>query len=285
VTPESSFIEANGLRFHSLRWNKGGELGRVILNHPTGFLAALWQPIAEQLSAAGYEPIACDARGHGDSDKPDVTAKNYHWMRFVEDLQTIISVLGLEGAPFVGHSMGGASGLYLEGTRPGTFARLAVIEPIVMPGGFAPDEERRGEMAAAARRRRSSFPSRDEMFENYRHRTTFTRWTDESLRIYAEQGTYDAEDGGIRLKCPPEVEGEVFSHSGSLNIWDVLPNIEAPVLVMAGQHTEGFLDMVAQGVSQRVQNGRYIQLPDAGHLAPMERPDLVAGEIIAFLKG
>lgn len=283
MTPESSFIRANGLQFHCLRWKTNGQRGPVILNHATGFLAALWQPIAERLASAGYEAIGYDARGHGDSDKPTAASENYHWLRFAEDLQAIIDSLGLRGTPFVGHSMGGGTGLYLEGTRPGTLSRLAVIEPIVMPGGFTPDEARRADMAAAARRRRSSFASRDEMFDQYRDRTTFSRWTDESLRLYAESGTYDAEDGSIRLKCPPEVEGQVFSHSGSLNIWDVLPNIEAPALVMAGQHTEGFLDMVAQGVSQRVQNGRCLQLHDAGHLAPMEHPGLVADTIIAFL--
>ena len=140
-------------------------------------------------------------------------------------------------------------------------------------------------MAASARRRRMSFDSREEVIDQYRSRPTFQRWTEESLRLYAEHGADEAEDGTIRLTCPADVEGEIFSHSGRLHIWEVLPQIEVPVLVMAGEHTEGFLDMVAQGVAQRVQNGRFLKLPDAGHLAPMERPDLVADEILAFLAG
>jgi 3-oxoadipate enol-lactonase len=285
MTPESSFFEANGLRFHCLRWSDGGGKGPVLLNHPTGFLAALWHPIAARLAAAGYEVLAYDARGHGDSEKPAATDENYHWQRFVDDLDSTVTNLGLRGAPFVGHSMGGATGLHLEGAHPGSFSRLAVIEPIVMPGGFRPDEERRGQMAASARRRRMTFASRAEMIEQYRSRETFARWTDECLHLYADHGTFETEDRRIQLKCPAEVEGAVFSLSGSLNIWDVLPAIGAPVLVMAGRHTDGFLDMVAQGVSQRVKNGRFVQLSDAGHLAPMERPDVVAGEILDFLSG
>ena len=154
-----------------------------------------------------------------------------------------------------------------------------------MPGSFQPDEARRNDMAASARRRRMSFDSREEVIDQYRSRPTFQRWTEESLRLYAEHGADEAEDGTIRLTCPADVEGEIFSHSGRLHIWEVLPQIEVPVLVMAGEHTEGFLDMVAQGVAQRVQNGRFLKLPDAGHLAPMERPDLVADEILAFLAG
>ena len=283
MTPESTFVEANGLRLHYLRWREGGERGPIIMNHATGFLAALWQPIAERLAAAGYEAIAYDARGHGDSDKPDPSDENYHWQRFVDDLEAFLTKLGLHSIPFVGHSFGGATGLYLAGGRIGVLSRIAVIEPIVMPGGFQPDEERREAMAAGARRRRTSFASREEMIDQYRSRSTFQRWTEESLRLYAEHGTFEGENETIRLKCPAEVEGDIFSHSGSLNIWDVLPQIGVPVLIMAGEHTEDFLDMVAQGVAQRIPNGRFQQLPGAGHLAPMERPDIVAAEILAFL--
>jgi pimeloyl-ACP methyl ester carboxylesterase len=285
VQPDSSFIEANGLRFHVLRWWVSGERGPLLLNHATGFVAALWQPIATRLAGAGFDVYAYDARGHGDSDKPEVSAENYHWLRMAEDLDAIMGVLGIGGAGFAGHSMGGGTGLYVAGGTPGIFSRLAVVEPIVMPGGFEPDEPRRNAMAEGARRRRASFSSRDEMIEQYRKRPTFSLWTDEALHLYAEQGTFDGEDGTVLLKCTPAVEGEIFSLSGSLSIWDRLPSIEVPVLVMAGETTEPFLDMVGRGVADRVQDGRFLQLPQAGHLAPMERPDLVADELLAFLAG
>jgi len=283
MTPESGFVEANGLRLHYLRWRTTGGRGPIVLNHATGFLAALWSPVAERLAQAGYDAIACDARGHGDSDKPAATDENYHWQNLVDDLQAFLEAMSLRSMPFVGHSSGGGAGLMLSGTHPGLLSRLAVIEPIVMPGGFQPDEARRNDMAAGARRRRMTFASREEMIDQYRDRSTFQRWTPEALRLYADEGTFDTEGGGIQLKCPGEIEGAVFAQSGSLNIWDVLPKIEVPVLVMAGEHTEGFLDMVAQGVSQRVPHGRFVNLPGTGHLVPMERPDAVADEVLGFL--
>jgi pimeloyl-ACP methyl ester carboxylesterase len=285
MTPKSAFVEANGIRLHYLRWREGGERGPVILNHATGFLAALWQPIAERLAVAGYEAIAYDARGHGDSDKPAPTEENYHWRNFVADLEAFLGALDMRGVPFVGHSMGGASGLYFAGSKPGFLSRIAAIEPIIIPGGVQRDASYRNDMAAGTRKRRMSFNSREEMIDQYRSRSTFRRWTVESLRLYAEHGTVGDLDETIRLKCPAEVEGEIYSLSASLNIWDVLPQIEVPTLVMAGEHTEDFLDLVAQGVARRVQNGRFLKLPDADHLAPMERPDLVADAIILFLAG
>jgi len=277
--PTSDFVEANGLRLHYLTWGEAGAPA-VVLNHATGFLAWLWQPVAERLAAEGWHVLAYDIRGHGDSEKPSVEGDNYHWRHAVDDLRGFLDAMGLRNVPFVGHSMGGAIGLYLEGTRPEYLSRIVAIEPIVMPGAFIPDENRRDDMAAAARKRRHVFGSAEEMLAQYRSRPTFANWRDDLLQLYVKHGTTRREDGSLELKCSGEVEGAIFSHSGSLGVWDVLPKIEAPVLVMHGKTTEGFLSMVAAQVASRVQNGRLETVHGAGHLAPMEVPEAVA-EMVA----
>ena len=45
---------------------------------------------------------------------------------------------------------------------------------------------------------------------------------------------------------------------------------------MRGETTEGFLSMVAEAVASRVPHGTLETIADAGHLAPMERPEAVA---------
>jgi pimeloyl-ACP methyl ester carboxylesterase len=277
--PESAFVEANGLRLHYLAWGDPGARP-VVLNHATGFLAWLWEPVARPLVAAGYRVLAYDARGHGDSEKPPPTAANYDWRRCVDDLRGFLDAMGLKGVPFVGHSFGGATGLYLAGTRPEYLSRLVAIEPIVMPGGFTPDEARRDEMAAGARRRRHVFVSAEEMIEQYRSRPAFAKWTDETLRLYVEHGTIRREDGSLELKCSGQIEGALFANSGSLPVWDVLPQVEVPVLVLRGETTEGLLSMAAEAVAGRVPHGTLETIADAGHLAPMERPEAVAEAVL-----
>jgi pimeloyl-ACP methyl ester carboxylesterase len=159
------------------------------------------------------------------------------------------------------------------------------IEPIVMPGGFTPDATRRDEMAAGARRRRHVFASAEEMIEQYRARPTFAKWTDETLRLYVEHGTFVREDGSIELKCSGEIEGAMFANSGSLPVWEGLPQIEAPVLVLRGETTEGLLSTVAKSVASRVPQGTLDTIPDAGHLAPMERPEAVAATVLSTVSG
>ena len=173
--------------------------------------------------------------------------------------------------------------MYLAGTQPEYLSRVVAIEPIVMPGGFVPDEDRRETMAAAARKRRHVFGSAEEMIAQYRSRSTFAKWRHDVLQLYVEHGTNRREDGSLELKCSGEIEGALFANSGSLGVWGVLPKIEVPVLVMRGETTEGFLSMVVEQVASRVAGGRLETIEGAGHLAPMEVPNLVAERVLAFL--
>ena len=96
-------IDSAGTAIHYLDW--GGDGPPLILIHATGFLAALWRPIAEQL-AGRFRVVAPDQRGHGDSDKPP---DGYRFEAFATDLQRLIEALELEGPLAAGHSSGGLS--------------------------------------------------------------------------------------------------------------------------------------------------------------------------------
>jgi pimeloyl-ACP methyl ester carboxylesterase len=160
-----------------------------------------------------------------------------------------MDMFALRGIPIIGHSSGGAAAVYLAATRPEYVSRLVLIEPIIMPAGIPMDEDRRSQMADGARKRRKVWSSTEEMVAAYHTRPTFEHWRDDVLRLYAEEGTFRREDGQIELKCPSEVEAQVFENSASLDIWDVLPRVDCPTLVMKGERTEGFLSMVATGTA------------------------------------
>jgi pimeloyl-ACP methyl ester carboxylesterase len=281
--PTSYFADVNGLRLHYLSWQGGGERGPIVLSHATGFLARLWEPIAVRLADAGYVVHAADARGHGDSEVPEVTWEHYDWHRFADDLRGFLDHLRLRDVPFVGHSMGAGVALFVAGHHPEYFSRIAAIEPILMPGGFVPDEDRRDQMAESARRRRAVFGSREEAFQQYRNRPTFERWPDDTLWLYVNEGTVVREDGQVELKCLGAVEGEVFASSGTLETWDVLPDISVPVLIMRGEQTEPFVGMIAEQAAGRIPGARLLTVPELGHLLPMEHPELAADEVLTFL--
>jgi len=77
MPPREGAVRADSLRLHYLEWGDAGPplAGQAaVLLHATGFLARLWEPIAEGLSGR-FHVYAYDARGHGDSDKPALPAR------------------------------------------------------------------------------------------------------------------------------------------------------------------------------------------------------------------
>ena len=284
IARDEGFVEANGIRLHFVRWRSSGdEAPPLLLLHATGFLARLWEPVAELLTQR-CEVYAYDTRGHGDSDRPPPGGANYHWRELVADLKGFCDAIGLSNAAMVGHSSGGAAAAYLAATELAYVSRLVLFEPIIFPARFAPLEDRRNDLAEGARRRRMVWRDADGIVEAYAGRAAFARWPAEMLRLYAEEGTFRREDGQIELKCPGEIEADVFDHSRSLDTWERLAEIRCPTLIMHGRLTGDPFPPLMQEIATRVQNARLAVIEDAGHLAPMERPHEVADAILDFLR-
>lgn len=64
------------------------------------------------LTEAGYEVVAMDCRGHGQSDKPHDEA-SYGHARMAEDVIAVMDAAGLGAVHLVGYSMGGFIGIRL----------------------------------------------------------------------------------------------------------------------------------------------------------------------------
>jgi pimeloyl-ACP methyl ester carboxylesterase len=302
VSRQEAFVEANEMGLHYFVWKTAREGNAasppLVLIHATGFLARLWQPVAERL-AERFDVYAFDMRGHGDSDKPEAGVRSqepgvrsqgrgdledsYHWRHLVDDLRGFLDALGLRGVSIVGHSSGGAAATYLAATRPEYVSRLALFEPIIFPEAFtAIPEERRNDMAEGARRRRMVWSNPEEIIATYRTRPTFERWRADILRLYAEEGTFRREDGHVELKCSGEIEAAFFDNSRSLDTWERLPDVRCPTLVMSGALTHGPFPALMDQVAARIPNARTVTIPAAGHLAPMERPEAVADVVLTF---
>ena len=275
--PEERFVDTGELRLHCLEWPSEGP--PAVLLHATGFLARLWQPVAEALSDR-YHVYAYDARGHGDSDKPE---SGYGWPAIAADLKGLLDQLDLRAVLAIGHSSGGAGIAHLAAKQPEYVAAAILIEPTVFPpASIGGGEERRETLSEGAAKRRMVWPSREELFHTYHGRSAFARWREDVLRLYVEHGTFDRDDGQVELKCPAEIEAELYRRSLSTETWGLLPDIGCPTLVLRGGDTEPMLARVAEGVAQRIPGARLVTVPGAGHFLPMERPEAVLEEIASF---
>lgn len=93
---------------------------------------------------------------------------------------------------------------------------------------------------------------------------------------YINYGTYELPDGRIALKCPAEVEADVFATTMSFDIFSQLEKVDCPVLVLRGELTDATLSLVAERVARQIPHGSLVTVPGTGHFLAMEKPEEVA---------
>ncbi|HTT85548.1 MAG TPA: alpha/beta hydrolase [Rhizomicrobium sp.] len=121
-----SFAESSdGLR---IAYEIVGQGAPVLLVH--GFASSRvqnWRATAwyRTLTEAGFQTIAMDCRGHGDSDKPHDPAF-YSYDLMSKDVLAVAAAAGVRDAHLIGYSMGGHLGIQLLMEDPQLIRRLVI---------------------------------------------------------------------------------------------------------------------------------------------------------------
>lgn len=276
-------LPKSGLEIALLDW--GGEGPLALMHHANGFCAGSLGLIAEHLRPH-FRVIGMDARGHGDSDRP-VGPGAYAWRHFANDLLGVAEVLVAEHGRGrvglgLGHSFGGTALLGAAASRPELFDRIVLVDPVLPPTNPTPQtgsprDENLTRLVEGSRRRRSLWPDRAAARAHFASRSLFEKWLPEALDLYVEHGLRDLPDGQVELKCPGEIESRIFSESGGLDTADLAQRATTPTLFLWAMRGN-FPRILYEQLVERMADARIVDL-DAGHLVPMEKPELVVDEI------
>lgn len=277
-------LASSGIEIALLDWGGPGPL--ALLHHATGFCAGMWAEVAEGLRPH-YRVFAMDARGHGDSSKPE-GPEFFGWEHFGRDAGEVAATLAREHgggrvALALGHSFGGTALMVAAAQRPGLFERLVLIEPIVRPAS-APDapansRARGGELAEAARKRRQVWPDRSVARERWSEKPMFERWRLRALDLYLAEGLRDRPDGQVELKCPSEIEAAIFDQGANSESWNLAPRVSAPTLILWAVRGN-FSRPHFENLAARMPDARVVDV-ESGHLVPMECPDRIVEAILS----
>ena len=259
-----------------------GEDDLVVFAHATGFHKELWAPVVRSLRVGGVAATlaALDLAGHGDAPEPDHAPTIWG---FGGNVVTAIDELRPRGRVVgVGHSLGGAAVLAAE-LAAGVLDGAVVLDPaVVAPELMAAFLAAGGNpWAEGARRRRPGFGSRDEAFAVFSSKRVFASWPTEVLRLYVDHGMA-ATDEGWSLKCRPAWEAATFSQPDLVEVWERLPELDLPVVLVTGGSSDTHPEPYAEALAARL-GARHVRLAGVGHFIPMEVPDAVAAEVARLL--
>ncbi|HVO47961.1 MAG TPA: alpha/beta hydrolase [Steroidobacteraceae bacterium] len=118
---------APGVVIHGARAGRGKP---VLLLHGHPQTHVTWHEVAPRLIAAGYEVIATDLRGYGDSSRvpPDSRHASYSKRTMAEDQIKVMAALGHQRFAVIGHDRGGRVAHRLALDHPQAVESIAVLD-------------------------------------------------------------------------------------------------------------------------------------------------------------
>jgi 3-oxoadipate enol-lactonase len=237
-----------------------------IFVHGFPFNRSMWKSQMEALSE-GWRVVACDIRGHGESD---IGEKPFSIGLFAQDLIGLMDALEIEKAVLCGLSMGGYIALNAVLSHPGRFDALVLSDTQCAADSPEGKEKRLEAIEAISKSGVESFA--DASLKNLFAPGSLKR---EGAEIAAarEMITATAEETLIRSLRALREREESCSR---------LQEIAVPVLVMVGEQDGITPPAAARLMQEKIEGCRLAVIAQAGHLSNMENPDSFNKELKNF---
>jgi 3-oxoadipate enol-lactonase len=230
----------------------------LLLLHAGGLDGRIYGPLADRLEDR-FSLIIPDLRGHGRTPLPPEPYAP------AEDVVALLDGLGIEAAPVVGNSYGGRVALQLATVAPDRIAALALLASAL------PEYDRSPELQAF-------FDEENALWEAGDLEAVVAL----NVRTWArEPATADLVADMVRTAC--ELQRAVEEDSERPLPVD-LGAIAVPTLAVSGGLDLPDFARIADRIAAEVPGAQRAEVPDAGHLIALERPDATAALLAEFLE-
>src|SRR5262250_1363905 len=234
-----------------------------------------WEPQVRFFSG-GYRCITYAARGYPPSQVPGDGAA-YSQERAVADAIAVLDGLGVDRAHVAGLSMGGFTALHLTLRHPGR-----VGSAVVAGAGYGAAPERaeafRAECAATA----AAFENEgaQPVAQRYAVGPARVQFQNKDPRGWAEFAAALAQHSALGSALT--MRGVQAARPSLYALRDELAGIRTPVLLLVGDEDEGCLE-AALMLKRTIPSSGLAILPQTGHTANLEEPDLFNATVDRFL--
>jgi 3-oxoadipate enol-lactonase len=238
----------------------------VVLSNSLGADVSMWDGQIDMLTRK-YRVLRYDHRGHGASDAPPGP---YSFDLFVADAIALMDHYGLAKADWLGLSMGAMVGMGLAIHRPERFGRMVLAD------------------------------GRAEATDAYK-----AMW-DQRIAAVNAGGVEAVAEGSLGLwftedwrKANPEATAAARAMIVStdpagyiacchalreLNYLKDLGKVTLPVLYICGGEDKGAPPEVMQAMAKATPGSKYVEIPNAGHVANINQPDAFNTAVAEFLE-
>lgn len=283
------FIRVCNLQIHYRHWKPLAfqrDLPPILLLHGLASSSFIWNLVAPLLAKEGYDVFALDQRGHGESEKPD---QGYSFAHILADDRAAIQALGLQSPVVVGHSWGAMVALEYAASGAG-LSGLILIDGALQQFSLYPGWSLEKALVELAPPRYAGV-SRETFLEFYSNSPLADHWTAEieaSILHIVDQYT----DGTVSPRLSFENHLQIIEamwHQPTLQLY---ASVRCPLQIIIAEH-EPFNTVDRLLAEQRKHSlekiyalqpqARFVRMFDTIHDIPLQRPERLVGEMLAFL--
>ena len=282
-------VDVDGVKLHVRRTPGTGEAPAVYV-HGLGGSSTNWTDLAALLApyAGG---TALDLPGFGYSEPP--AGFTFSLDAHAEVVVNYIESLGEGPVHLLGNSMGGAVALLVAARRPGLVKTLTLISPAMPDRRPSPKRLSDPRMAFAylpligppVRRQLAALGPRERAMQVIN--LCFadpSRFAESRLDELEEEHSVRA---GFAWAAPALARTtfgifKAWSARGAESLWAITPTVTVPTLVVWGLHDRVISARRAGRTARLLPNARLLALPRTGHVAQMERPNVVAKAVLGM---
>jgi non-heme chloroperoxidase len=226
----------------------------------------IWAPVARLLVERGHKVVLYDQRGHGSSR---AGADGLTIEAIGADMAAVLEHLDARDAVVAGHSMGGMAAQAFAIEYPDALGKR--VAAVALVSTACSDLGARGPAGRLAPRVLGStwvnrVVSHGQLGPVFVRNTMGRTATLSNLR--AMQDTFAATEPAARAGFYRAIE--------AMDLSEGLADVDVPVVVVSGTRDQLVAHSNSRRLADLIGGARFEPVPDAGHMVPLEAPDVVA---------
>jgi 3-oxoadipate enol-lactonase len=240
----------------------------IIFIHGFPFNKSMWDAQTEELKLTN-RVITYDVRGHGDTDEGD---EDFSIALFVDDLIGLMDELKIDSAILCGLSMGGYIALQAMEKYPNRFEGLVLCDTNCKAD--TPEAKEKRMMTIESIKKNGVEIFVDGMIKNLFAAQSFISKRP-AINNVKEMMLKTSQSALCKTLLALAERAETCGK---------LPEINVPVLVMAGYEDKITPPAIARFLHEQIKNSRLHILNNAGHVANIENPEDFTEQLKMFIQ-